>query len=65
MSDAGRQHEKKEEQRESVDYDLVRQGMEAGEQAARESRSRRSLKPRIWAILLIIAAILITRLLSG
>ena len=56
---------KPEEPRESVDYDLVRQGMDAAEKAAMESRGRRSLKPRIWAILLIIAAVLITRLLSG
>lgn len=55
----------KQESRESVDYELVRKGMEAGERAAMESRIGRGLRPRIWAVLLIIAAILITRLVSS
>ncbi|WP_417517715.1 hypothetical protein [Minwuia sp.] len=53
------------EQRESVDYDLVRQGMDAAERAAIESRARSSLKPKIWAVLLIVIAILLTRFVSG
>lgn len=53
------------ESRESVDYELVRKGMEDGERAALENRARRGLRPRIWAILLIIAAVLVTRLVSG
>lgn len=53
------------EQKESVDYDLVRQGMDAAERAARESRVKRGLRPRIWAVLLIIAAVLVTRFVSG
>jgi hypothetical protein len=53
------------ESRESVDYELVRKGMEAGERAALESRAGRSLRPRIWAVLLIVAAVLITRFVSG
>lgn len=55
----------KPESRESVDYQLVREGMKAGERAAMESRVNRGLKPRIWAVLLIVAAILVTRLVSG
>lgn len=53
------------ESRESVDYELVRKGMEAGERAALESRAGRGLRPRIWAVLLIVAAVLITRFVSG
>ena len=53
------------DKRESVDYDLVRKGMEAGERAALESRSSRGWRPRIWAVLLIVAAVLITRFVSG
>lgn len=53
------------EQKESVDYDLVREGMDAAERAARESRTSRGLRPRIWAVLLIIAAVLVTRFVSG
>ena len=55
----------KPESGESVDYEIVRKGMEAGERAAMEARGSRSLRPRIWAILLIIVAVLLTRLISG
>jgi hypothetical protein len=55
----------KPDNRESVDYDLVQKGMAAGERAAMENRVGRGLKPRIWAVLLILLAVLVTRLVSG